>query len=299
MIIPPFLQKNDKVAVIAPAGKVQVELSPAIDLLRSWGLEVVLGKYLYQGSGVFAGTDEQRLQDLQWALDDPSIRAALIARGGYGVTRVIDRLDFTKFRQSPKWVAGFSDMTALLHRVNNLGIAAIHATMPVLMAIEDTGEADSSLQRAIFGEKLSYDIMPHPLNLPGMAEGDMIGGNLSMICNSIGTSSEINTDGKILFLEEVGEYAYHIDRMMVQLVRAGKLKRLKGMVIGHFSEIKEGQSPFGRDAYEIIRQYIDEMNFPVCFGFPSGHQPENLALYCGIRTKLEVKADAVHLSFHH
>ena len=297
MLVPVFLQKNDKVAIVATAKKLQSSLSSAIRLLESWGLEVALGKHLYRFSGVFAGTDQQRFEDMQWALDDPSIKAVMIARGGYGTTRILDRLDFSRFRKHPKWVVGFSDVTTLLHQINNLGITAIHATMPALMGKEGAEEADQSLQTALFGKPLSYTIKSHPFNKSGMVKAELTGGNLSMICNSIGTSSEINTDGKILFLEEVGEYAYHIDRLVVQLARAGKLENLKGMVIGHFTDVKKHQDPFGLNVYEIIKQHVDKMDFPVCFDFPVGHAPKNLALYCGAEAKFEVQKAVVSLSF--
>ncbi len=297
MITPPFLKSGDKVAIVAPAKRLQSGIEKAIEVLESWGLECQLGTHLQKQSNLFAGTDVERQQDLQQALDDPEIKAILMARGGYGTTRILDELDFTAFNKSPKWVCGFSDVTALLQGLVNLKVACVHSTVPVLMGRPDHQKSDESLRHAIFGDGLSYTFDTNARNRQGTATGQVCGGNVSMICNSIGTTSEIDTTHKILFIEDVGEYLYHLDRMLVQLKRAGKFEQLNGLIIGDFSSMKDHQDTFGLETSEIIASQISGYDFPVAYGFSAGHSAPNLSLYFGLEAKLSVEKQKAQLDY--
>ncbi|MDO6392006.1 LD-carboxypeptidase [Pontibacter sp. BT731] len=295
MITP--LQPGDKIAIIATARLISYEdIAAAIDILQGWGLEVEVGPTVGAQYGVFAGDDALRLQDLQQALDRPDIKAIICARGGYGTTRILDQVDFSHFQKHPKWVVGFSDITSLLCHIHSLGIESVHGIMPLLFP-KGTEEALDSLRRVLFGEELSYSAAPHAFNRTGIAEGQLIGGNLALLHNVSGTSSDFSTKGKILFLEDVDEYLYSIDRMMVHLDRAGKLQDLAGLIVGHFSDMKDNAIPFGKDAYEIIAEHSGKYHYPVCYGFPTGHEPDNLALVCGRKARLEVKENEVRLEY--
>ncbi|MBX0334160.1 LD-carboxypeptidase [Pontibacter sp. HSC-14F20] len=295
MITP--LQPADKIAIIATARLIShEEIATAIDILQGWGLEVEVGPTVGAQYGVFAGDDALRLQDLQQALDRPDIKAIICARGGYGTTRILDQVDFSHFQKHPKWIVGFSDITSLLCHIHSLGIESVHGIMPLLFP-KGTEAALDSLRRVLFGEELSYSTGPHTFNRTGIAEGELIGGNLALLHNVSGTSSDFSTKGKVLFLEDVDEYLYSIDRMMVHLDRAGKLKDLAGLIVGHFSDMKDNAIPFGKDAYEIIAEHTGKYNYPVCYGFPTGHEPDNLALVCGRRAKLEVEETGVRLEY--
>lgn len=292
MIQPPFLSKGDKIAIVAPARSITFEeVLPSIKLFQKWGLEVVLGTYIFSKENQFAGSDNQRRADLQQMLDDPSIRAIVCARGGYGLVRIIDQLDFTHFRLKPKWIAGYSDITILHVHVNkHLEIETIHSVMPVNLKETDF-ESDTvgSLKKALFGENLFYSV---PITFAfnnGLSEGILTGGNLSIIYSLMGTSTEPDTDGKILFLEDVDEYLYHIDRMIMSLKRAGKLEKLNGLVIGGMDRMRDNEVPFGKTTGEIIMEAVKEYGYPVCFDFPAGHGQVNLALIMG--RKIRVKID--------
>jgi muramoyltetrapeptide carboxypeptidase len=295
MITP--LQPGDKVAIIATARKIDREaVEQAIQVLQAWGLEVEVGPTVGAKYGVFAGDDALRLQDLQQALDRPDIKAIICARGGYGTTRILDQVDFSRFQKQPKWVVGFSDITSLLCHIHSLGIESIHGIMPLLFP-SGTEEALDSLRRILFGEEVYYEVAPHPFNRTGTGTGQLIGGNLALLHNVSGTRSDFTTKGKILFLEDVDEYLYNIDRMMVHLSRAGKLRDLAGLIIGHFSDMKDNADPFGKTVYEIIAEHTAKYNYPVCYGFPTGHEPDNLALVCGREAKLEVSELGVNLAY--
>lgn len=295
MITP--LQPGDKIAIIATARLISHEdIAAAIETLQSWGLEVEVGPTVGAQYGVFAGDDALRLQDLQQALDRPDIKAIICARGGYGTTRILDQVDFSQFQKHPKWIVGFSDITSLLCHIHSLGIESVHGIMPLLFPT-GTEAALDSLRRVLFGEELSYSVASHAFNRTGIAEGQLIGGNLALLHNVSGTSSDFTTKGKILFLEDVDEYLYSIDRMMVHLDRAGKLKDLSGLIVGHFSDIKDNAIPFGKDAYEIIAEHSGKYNYPVCYGFPTGHEPDNLALVCGRKARLEVTDQGTSLTY--
>ncbi len=294
-IQPPFLKKGDKIGIVACARKVsKEEMDPAIEILKNWGLEVVLGKNLFQADNQFAGTDKERADDLQILLNDNSIKAIISARGGYGTVRIIDKIDFGAFVKHPKWIIGYSDITVLHSHLHTMGYQTIHSTMPINFS--KNAEATESLRKALFGEKVTYEIESDLFNKKGNAEGELIGGNLSILYSITGSVSDIHTDGKILFLEDLDEYLYHIDRMMMNLKRSGKLSRLAGLIVGGMSDMKDNAIPFGKSTEEIILDAVKEYNYPVCFHFPAGHIDRNLALPLGKKIKLEV-SDTVKLSF--
>lgn len=257
----------------------------------------MLGQTIGASYNQFAGDDALRLQDLQHMLDDESIKAIVCARGGYGTTRIIDQVDFTKFRKNPKWLVGFSDVTTLHSHIHNLGLETIHAIMPVLFAKEGAAPSVESLRQLLFGEQVSYTSAPHGFNRTGTGVGQLVGGNLSMLHNLTGTHSDIGTEGKILFMEDLDEYLYHIDRMLVHLDRCGKLANLAGLIIGDMSDMHDNAIPFGKTAYEIILEQTGKYNYPVCYGFPVGHEPLNLALVCGREAKLEVTGAGASLRY--
>ncbi len=299
MITPAPLEKGNKVAIVAPGKSIDEHaVDAALDIFESWGLEVVLGRYLFSSHDQFAGKDKHRAKDLQNVIDDSSIKAIFCVRGGYGTTRIIDDINFTALRSHPKWIIGFSDITALLSHLYNLGYESIHGIMPALFGKKGTKKAISSLKDLLFGKIPNYVVSPHKLNNIGEGKGNLVGGNLAILCHLIGSSSDIITDDTILFLEDVGEPLYNLDRMMIQLKRSGKLERLAGMVVGQFTETKdEGDVPFGKNAMEIIQQHVANFDFPVCFGFQAGHVALNLALPIGRKCILSVDKFGAELSF--
>jgi len=289
MISPPPLKPGSKVAIVAPARKVTaLEMQPAIELLQSWGLEVVKGMYLFGEEDQYSGSDQQRWADFQMVLDDASIDAVIFARGGYGFVRIIDKLDFTKFMRHPKWLIGFSDVTVLHNHVNrNLKVETIHA--PMAINIPNTPKAVlENLHQLLTGNKVSYQYPAHFFNRRGKASGELVGGNLSLIHTLAGTPSDLLTKGKILFLEDLDEYLYHIDRMMLNLKRSGKLQGLKALVIGGMTDMKDNAIPFGKSAEEIILDAVKEYDYPVAFGISSGHIERNEPLVMGRKMKLTV-----------
>ena len=294
MIAPKYLVKGDKIAIIAPARCITFdEVHPSIRVFQKWGLEVVLGTNIFGKYNQFSGKDEPRKADLQQMLDDDSIRAIICARGGYGTVRIIDQIDFTRFCRNPKWIIGYSDITVLhSHIQRHFAIETLHATMPVNIT-SDTMVNDSleTLKNALFGKNVSYRLPKNPLSRTGEAEGILTGGNLSILYSLIGSASEIDTDGKILFLEDVDEYLYHIDRMMIALKRAGKLDKIKGIVVGGMDRMNDNTNPFGKTANEIIADVTSEFNYPVCFDFPAGHGEANLALILGRKVNFSVNQE--------
>jgi muramoyltetrapeptide carboxypeptidase len=290
--IPPYLKKGDAIAITCPAGYMAAEKAQTcITVLQQWGFRVIVGKTLGGSSAnYFSATDEDRRNELQAMLDDKTINAILCGRGGYGVGRIIDELDFTKFKKKPKWLIGFSDVTVLhSHIYTNLKIATLHA--PMAAAFNDDGfknEFVQSLQKALAGKKAKYTCAPHAFNKTGTASGELVGGNLSLLAHLTGTPSDINTKNKILFIEDIGEQIYNIDRMLYQLKRSGKLNKLAGLVIGGFTDMKDTDRPFGKTVQEVIQQIIEEYNYPVCFNFPVSHQKENYALKVGVKYQLAV-----------
>ena len=294
MITPPYLNPGDKVAIVAPAGKLgSDQLNACKQLLADNGLQPVLAKHVFDEDGYFAGTDESRRADIQSALDDQGIRAILCARGGYGTTRVLDQLDFTKFNKSPKWVVGFSDITALHIKLSLLGVESIHGPMGQSFERPESKSSVEGLVELLMGEELNYT-GANPLH-SGETSGELIGGNLAIVCDSLGTSTEINTDNKILFLEEVGEPLYRIDRMMVQLKRAGKLDGIKGLVLGDFSDITETKVPFGHSLEDIMLGVCVGLEIPIAAGFSIGHDLPNYAIVCGREYELIVEQDMASL----
>ena len=295
---PPALRPGQRVALVSPARKISAaELAPAIATLTAWGLDVVLGESIAGAHHQFAGDDTLRRRDFQRQLDDPTIRAILCARGGYGTARIVDDLDFTCFAAHPKWVAGFSDITVLNAHLLALNYASIHGVMPVLFHQAGGEMALESLRRVLFGEApLPVAVPPHTLNRPGTGTGALVGGNLSLLHTITGTASQTSFKRRILFLEDLDEYLYHIDRMMLHLHRSGQLAGLAGLVVGHFSAMRDNTIPFGSTALEIIDSYARLHDFPVGYGFPVGHEAENVALVVGREARLTVNAAGARLA---
>ena len=276
--IPPYLKEGDKIALISTARKISSEeLQAAIECIESWGLDVVLGKHLFNSHHQFSGKDDERTRDLQSMLDNPEVKAVLCVRGGYGTVRIIDDIDFSHFQKNPKWLAGFSDITVLHSHIHKLNVASLHSTMPISFSTNTT-ESIKSLKDALFGKHLSIEIDLHPFNRFGEVKGQIVGGNLSILYSLMGSPSDLNTDGKILFIEDIDEYLYHIDRMMMNLKRSGKLSNLKGLIVGGMTKMNDNTIPFGKDAESIIKDVVSEYNYPLCFGFPAGHVKDTRAL---------------------
>jgi muramoyltetrapeptide carboxypeptidase len=298
--IPPYLQKGDTIGLLAPAGFMPFEkVHTCMDVLGDWGYSVVLGETVHSHSdNYFSSTDGERLADLQRMLDDTAIKAILCVRGGYGVSRIIDDLSFKKFKKAPKWIIGYSDITVLhAHLYCRHKIASLHA--PMAAAFNDEGHLTpyvASLRAALAGEPASYRCEPHEFNRTGEAEGNLVGGNLTLLAHLVGTPSDLSTKNKILFIEDVGEYLYNIDRMLLQLKRSGKLKKIAGLVVGGFTDVKDTERPFGATAIEIIRNAVAEYDFPVCFNFPVSHSRENYAIKHGLPHRLVVDEAGVRLS---
>lgn len=299
VILPPYLKKGQTIGLTLPAGYMAAEkVQTCIAALQSWGLQVMVGNTIGSiGNTYFSGTDEERLDELQAMLNDEGIHAILCARGGYGTGRIIDNIDFKKFRKKPKWVIGFSDITVLHNHLQaNFGIASLHA--PMAAAFNDGGyqnEYVQSLKKVLFGKKMRYTLPSHAYNKPGNATGTLVGGNLSLFANMIGTKSDVKTAGKILFLEDVGEYIYSIDRMMRQLLRSGKLNNLAGLVLGGFTDIKDTERPFGKDIDTVLSEITKGLNCPLAFHFPVSHDKENYALKVGGTYELSVGRKLVSL----
>jgi muramoyltetrapeptide carboxypeptidase len=296
--IPPSLQPGDTIGIVCPAGYMPYEKAKTcIDTLQQWGYRVRVGKTLGSQFNYFSGTDDERLHDLQLMLDDDTVKAILCGRGGYGLSRIIDRVDFTIFKECPKWIIGYSDITVLhAHLYNALHTASLHS--PMAAAFNGASADDvfiQSLRNALSGAKLGYSNGPHPNNNLGTAKGALVGGNLSLVAHLIGSASSIDTGNKILFLEDVGEYIYNIDRMFVQLKRAGLLDGLAGLIIGSFTEMKDTIIPFGQEVYDVIFDQVKDYNYPVCFSFPVGHTANNYALKVGVQHRLTVAEDVAVL----
>jgi muramoyltetrapeptide carboxypeptidase len=288
-VFSPFLKHNHKVFLLSTARKVsEAEIKPAIEILISWGLEVILGANLFTVENQFAGSDEMRLSDLQHAMNDPEIKAIFCARGGYGTPRIIDLLDWSEFKKYPKWIVGFSDVTVLLNAAQNVGACSIHAPMLLFFDKPEYQVSISALKQTLFGGKLAISASSNALNRKGIAKGILVGGNLSLIVNSIGTPTAFESKGKILFLEDIDEYLYHIDRMILHLKRAGVFSKLAGLVVGHFSDMKDNAIPFGETAYQIIARNVAEFDFPVAFGVQIGHAPQNMPVVVGAKYILDV-----------
>lgn len=297
MITPPYLQKGDTVAIVSTARKnIEDNLKPTIDLLEGWGLKVKLGATIGLDYYQLAGTDDQRAADFQEQMDNPNIKAIWCVRGGYGTVKMLDKLDFTKFRQNPKWIIGFSDVTVLHSHLNRMGIESIHGTMPVAIP-RATDEAKNSLCAALFGDKLQYSLDCDALNHNGTAKGELVGGNLSILYSLLGSETAIDCTDKILFIEDLDEYLYHVDRMMINLKRNGCLSGLKGIIVGAMTEMKDNEIPWGRNALEIIEDTVKGLNIPIIYNFPAGHIRDNRALIFGSQVSMEVTAQGSKVVF--
>lgn len=275
-------------------------LEPAFRILRDdWHLDVVEGESLQSSYFQFAGDDDLRRRDLQGMLDDPDIHAIFSARGGYGSYRILDQLDFTQFLKNPKWIIGFSDITVVHCHLHRLGVQSLHAIMPRLFGNEGVSESVETLRQCLFGESVQPYTSPiHTLNRPGIATGELIGGNLAMLLHCLGTPSDIDLSGKLFFIEDIDETLFSLDRMMIQLRRSGRLAGLAGMIVGQFTDMRINETaPFGKTANEIIAEHLAGYDFPVCFDFPVGHVSRNLAMPLGRRAKLEVKEGEGRLRF--
>ena len=298
MIRPGYLKKGATVAIVSTARKVsKKELIPAITILKNWGLKVVLGNSIEAEDHQFAGNDELRTSDFQSMLDNHNVNAIWCARGGYGTVRIIDQLDFTNFINHPKWIIGYSDVTVLHSHLHQLGIETLHAQMPV--SIETKTEVTiNSIRTTLFGEKYGIKIPSEESNITGKASGQLIGGNLSILYSLCGSPSAINTKGKILFIEDLDEYLYHIDRMLQNLKRNGMFDELEGLIVGGMTQMHDNDIPFGKSAEEIILSICSEYDFPIAFNFPAGHLDDNRALMMGRGVSLEVHENEVSLSFN-
>lgn len=299
IIVPPYLKSGDTVAIVCPSGYLPAEKAQTcIRVLCDWGFNVKVGKTLGHQFNYFAGTDQERLEDFQEALDDDSVQAILCGRGGYGVSRIIDNIDWTKFKSNPKWIIGFSDITVFhCHLLSQFNTVSIHSSMSAAFD-DDRYKNDyiQSIRKAITGEKLLFSCETHEFNKQGEVKGELVGGNLSLLAHLIGSKSDINTNGKILFIEDIGEYIYNIDRMLIQLERAGKFNNLKALIAGGFTDMKETTIPFGQTAYEIIRDKMKNYDYPVCYGFPVSHDIDNYALKVGVDYKLSINSKEVSIS---
>lgn len=303
--LPPYLNPGDTVGICCPAGFIDPgDLQSALLKIKEWGFNVRIGESIGKKDFTFGGTDDERLKDLQQMLDDPTVKAILFARGGYGGIRIIDRLDFKKFKKNPKWIMGFSDATVFHAHINeNHRIATIHSKMcnsfpsDWNLAEPVQKETIESIQKCLKGEKMKYLFTPHEKNRTGLATGELVGGNLKTLESLAGSGSDIHTKDKILFVEDTGEYAYSIDRMFWNLKRSGKLEKLKGLIIGGFKlKPDDPGEEFGKTLHDIVLEKVGEYAYPVCFDFPVGHQKNNYALKCGALHTLGVHLNECRLT---
>ncbi|WP_340154351.1 LD-carboxypeptidase [uncultured Winogradskyella sp.] len=302
LIQPPYLKAGDTVAIVAPSGILKSrerEVQQAIDLLKSWGLHAIVGKHVFSQSNHFAGTDEERCADLQNAMDDPKISAIWCARGGYGTVRVLDKLNYTEFKKNPKWIIGYSDITALHNQVHNEGFQSLHALMCVSLTkdLNDVKESISTFKSAIFGNPENYTLDGSQYNRKGETSGELVGGNLTMLHTMLGSDTSLDTTGKILFIEEIGEYKYHIDRMLQSMKRAGYFDNLNGLVVGDMSRMRKNTTLWGTSVEQLILDALEEYDFPITFNMPAGHEKDNRALVLGKTVDLKVKKTGSKLSY--
>tara|TARA_Y100000588_G_scaffold85921_1_gene91269 strand:+ start:6218 stop:7183 length:966 start_codon:yes stop_codon:yes gene_type:complete len=302
LIRPPYLKKGDTVAIVAPSGILknrEREVQQAVDLLKSWGLHATVGKHVFSKANHFAGTDAERCEDLQKAMDDPTISAIWCARGGYGTVRILDKLDYTKLKENPKWIIGYSDITALHNQLHNQGFESLHALMCVSLTkdISEVQESVDTFKAALFGKPKNYDLEGSKYNREGEAKGQLIGGNLTMLHTMLGSDTSLDTSGKILFIEEIGEYKYHIDRMLQSMKRAGYFENLKGLVVGDMSKLRKNTTLWGTSIEQLILDALEEYDFPIAFNMPAGHEKDNRALVLGREVELKVGKDKSNLHF--
>lgn len=298
MVFPEYLNTGDQVAIIATARKVsKAEIEPALDILRSWGLVPLTSPHIFEEENQFSGTEQQRIEDLQWAINHPEIKAVFCARGGYGTSPLLDSVDYSGLKKYPKWFVGFSDVTALHAQLNVLGMPSIHATMPILFPKKEQQKSVDVLKNVVFGQNPQYTIQPEKGNKIGEAKGKLIGGNLSLLVHLIGTPSCPNWQDAILFIEDLDEYLYHVDRMMVQLERNQVFSKIKGLLVGGLSDMNDNTIPFGKTAEEIVLNRVEKYKIPVAFGFPAGHVEENLPLILGVDALIKVTENNVILNY--
>lgn len=302
LIKPPYLKVGDSVAIVAPSGILKnrnSEVAKAKELLESWGLKVVVGKHVFSQANHFAGTDNERCEDFQAALDNANIKAIWAARGGYGTVRILDKLDYSVFLKRPKWVIGYSDITALHNQINTLGVESLHALMAVSLAEESNKikESVATFKSTLFGESLQYDLEGSKYNKVGESEGQLVGGNLTILHTMLGSNTSLDMDGKILFIEEIGEYAYHIDRMLQSLKRAGYFENCKGLIVGDMSRVRKNTTPWGKPIQQLILDVVAEYNFPVAFNMPAGHENDNRALILGRTIQFKVAKEGATIKF--
>lgn len=297
MIQPNYLKKGDTVAIVSTARKISSDqIIVAIKLLEKWGLNVVIGNTIGLEENQFAGNDVARINDFQQLLNNPKVKAIWCARGGYGTVRLIDQLDFAAFKKRPKWIIGYSDITVLHSHIHNLGIETLHATMPINIE-KNSKESLETLKKSLFGKNMAYEIPADEKNKSGNASGELVGGNLSVLYSLLGSKSSIKTDGKILFIEDLDEYLYHIDRMLMNLKRNGYFDNLKGLIVGGMTDMHDNEIPFGKTAEKIILDCVAEFDFPVVFNFPAGHLDDNRALILGRTVELNVTQEKANLKF--
>ena len=295
MLRPNYLQTGDKVALVSPAGNIAPEyIEHAIQLLSSWGLEPIAGKHVAAKYNYFAGTDAERAEDMQWAMNDEDIRAIFCTRGGYGCMRIVEQLDYSKFQGNPKWLIGCSDITVFHSKLNTLGIESLHGPMPKSFQTTDQ-EALRRTRKFLSGQITPYIIPAHPFNREGVVQAELVGGNLCLLHCIRSSAIEHYHRNSILFIEDVGENLYAVDRMMQSLKLAGKFEYLQGVIVGSFSEM-QGES-FGKTAYEIIKEALEDYDFPVCFGFPAGHTSENYPLILGANIEFSVEKNGAEIKF--
>ena len=297
MIIPPFLKAGDTVALVCTARKFFPEdAKPAIDLLESWGLNVKLGSTIGLDNFQLGGKDTERTTDFQAQLDDENVKAIWCARGGYGTVRIIDSLDFTNFKQHPKWIMGFSDVTVLHSQLNVERVASLHSIMPFTVPTAPE-KVKETLRKALFGETISYTIPSKSFDVKGTASGELVGGNISILYSLLGSKSAIDTKDKILFIEDLDEYLYHIDRMMYNLKRNGYFEQVKGIIVGSMTDMHDNEIPFGQNEVQIITEIAKDTSIPIAFQFPAGHQKDNRTLILGQQVAFEVNEKEIKLKF--
>ena len=289
-ILPNFLQKNDTIALVATAKKIDFSLvENARKYFENWGFQVIVGESATASFHQFSGDDEMRTKDFQTQLDNPNVKAIICLRGGYGSVRIIDQLDFSEFVKNPKWITGYSDVTVIQnHILKNYNIASLHAEMPLKFPQTGDNESMEAFKNALFGTFEPFNIQPHSLNRSGSAKAELVGGNLAILCNLLGSVSEIDTRGKILFLEDIGEYLYAIDRMLMTMKRAGKLDKLAGLAVGQFTNLKDSEISFGKTVCEIIAEHVADYDYPVVFDIPAGHCKINKTLMFGGTYEIDV-----------
>lgn len=299
---PPYLKTGDTVAIVAPSGILKnrtKEVDQAKDLLKSWGLHTVVGKHVFNQANHFAGTDDERCEDLQKAMDDPKIRAIWCARGGYGTVRILDKLNWTKFKKNPKWIIGYSDITALHNQIHIEGVESIHAMMCTSLQddLTEIEESVSTFKDALFGNNLSYTIKGSEYNRTGNTTGELVGGNLTILHTMLGSKTSIDVSGKILFIEEIGEYKYHIDRIMQSLKRGGYFDNCKGVIVGDMTKLRKNTTLWGTSIKQLILDALADYDFPIAFNMPAGHEKDNRAMILGRIIRLDVSKDKSTIVF--